>query len=209
MEGLTKIIVDKNLTIFILHILNTSKPLLLNYSKTRIQTTKDSGCFARFCFTKASVTNEGCLRGKHLFSNSNKPGGGIQGREGCPGNGLCGCRISYLCGQQREFTSEKSTKTQPRLVASQLNSQYRYLVMRVENHIKKPETFKKFPAYKVPKAGLEPAQDCSRTPLKRVRLPIPPLRCNSGSAKIWKTDKRKNHRKKNITLLQGHNHPSG
>ena len=146
MEGLTEIIVDKNLTIFILHILNTSKPLLLNYSKTRIQTTKDSGCFARFCFSKASVTNEGCLRGKHLFSNSNKPGGGIQGREGCPGNGLCGCRISYLCGQQREFTSEKSTKTQPRLVASQLNSQYRYLVMRVENHIKKPETFEKFPA---------------------------------------------------------------
>jgi hypothetical protein len=33
----------------------------------------------------------------------------------------------------------------------------------------------------VPKAGLEPARDCSHTPLKRARLPIPPLRRGSLS----------------------------
>ncbi len=36
----------------------------------------------------------------------------------------------------------------------------------------------------VPKAGLEPARDCSHTPLKRARLPIPPLRRQSDSPVI-------------------------
>ncbi len=30
--------------------------------------------------------------------------------------------------------------------------------------------------FSVPKAGLEPARCCHHTPLKRARLPIPPLR---------------------------------
>ena len=110
MEGLTEIIVDKNLTIFILHILNTSKPLLLNYSKTRIQTTKDSGCFARFCFSKASVTNEGCLRGKHLFSAQTNREAEYKAERAAPETGSAGAESHTCVGNKENLRVKKVQK---------------------------------------------------------------------------------------------------